>query len=247
MGVVFLVFWGGPQVLTMSVALSVLVRALSCAALSIRNCCPLHPQAHSISWTMHALLDDPEVEARLVAELRTALPPAGEPITAAHLAAMPYADAVWKESLRLFPPAPNGTIRKLEADLRLPSSGDVIPGGTVLYLPVLPVHRNPTAYPSSSAFDPARWLPPTAPGGGGHTPAAQRAARSHYMTFSSGPRACPGQNMAAVEAKAVLAVLYHKYRWVRVGDATDVVLENAITMRPAGLKVTLHRRAVATA
>eukprot|EP00170_Pyropia_yezoensis_P005011 contig_20395_g5025 len=121
--------------------------------------------AHSIAWTVHALLDNPEAEARLVAELKTALPPAGQPITAAHLSAMPYLDAVWKESLRLFPPAPNGTIRKLEADLRLPSNGNVIPAGTVLFIPVLPVHRNPTAYPSASAFDPARWLPPTAVGG----------------------------------------------------------------------------------
>ncbi|GAB0489971.1 hypothetical protein MMPV_001198 [Pyropia vietnamensis] len=200
--------------------------------------------AHSIAWTVHALLDDPKSEARLVAELDATLPPAGEPITAAHLAAMPYADAVWKESLRLFPPASSGTIRRLEADLRLPSSGDVIPGGTVIMIPVLPAHRNPKVFPSPEKYDPARWLPPTAPGGGGYTPAEQRMARSHFMAFSSGPRACTGQNMAAVEAKAVLAVLFHRYRFERVGKTEDVVLENSVTMRPAGLRVILHRRAV---
>ncbi|GAB0489764.1 hypothetical protein MMPV_000989 [Pyropia vietnamensis] len=203
--------------------------------------------AHSIAWTVHAVLDHPDVEARLVAELNAALPPPGQPITAAHLDAMPYADAVWKEALRLFPPAPNGTIRRLEADLRLPSNGAVIPAGTVVHLPVLPVHRNPKAYPSPSLYDPARWLPPTANGGGSHTLASQRTARSHYAAFSSGPRSCPGQNMAAVEAKAVLAVLFHRYRWERVGKAADVVLENAVTMRPAGLQVTLHRRQAAGA
>lgn len=194
---------------------------------------------------MHALLDNPDVEARLVAELDAALPPTGAPITAAHLAAMPYADAVWKEALRLFPPAPNGTFRKLAADLRLPSNGDLLPAGTVIHLPVLPAHRNPLAYPSPAAYDPARWLPPAAPGGGGYPPAAQRAARAHFAAFSSGPRACPGQNMAAVEAKAVLAVLYSRYEWARVGDAAAVVLENSVTMRPAGLRVTLRRRAAA--
>lgn len=191
---------------------------------------------------MHALLDHPEIEDRLVAELNTALPPPGQPITAAHLEAMPYADAVWKEALRLFPPAPNGSMRRLEADLRLPSSGAVIPAGTAVHLPVLPVHHNPIAYPSPSSFDPARWLPPSASGGGGHTLAAQRTARSHFVPFSSGPRACPGQNMAAVEAKAVLSVFFHRYRWERVGKSADVVLENAVTLRPAGLQVTVHRR-----
>lgn len=215
-------------------------------ALSVWACSLSYAQAHSIAWTVHALLDDPKAEARLVAELDAALPPAGEPITAAHLAAMPYADAVWKESLRLFPPASSGTIRKLEADLRLPSSGDVIPGGTVILIPILPAHRDPIAYPSPEKFDPARWLPPTAPGGGGYTPADQRTARSHFMAFSSGPRACTGQNMAAVEAKAVLSVLFHRYRWERVGNTEDVVLENSVTMRPAGLRVTPHRRAVDT-
>lgn len=193
---------------------------------------------------MHALLDNPDVEARMVAELDATMPPAGQPITAAHLSAMPYADAVWKESLRLFPPAPNGTIRVLPADLRLPSSGDVIPAGTVVHLPIMALHRNPTAFPSPLAFDPARWLSPNAPGGGGHSPAAQRAARTHFMAFSCGPRSCPGQNMAAVEAKAMLSVLFHRFSWARVGDTADVVLENPITMRPAGLRVSLQRRAV---
>lgn len=192
---------------------------------------------------MHALLDNPDVEARLVAELDAALPPTGEPITAAHLAAMPYADAVWKESLRLFPPAPNGTVRKLAADLRLPSNGDVLPAGTAIHLPLLSAHRNPHAFPSPGAYDPARWLSAAAPGGGGHAAATQRAARAHFTPFLTGPRACPGQNMAAVEAKAVLAVLYRRYEWTRVGDTAAVALENSVTMRPAGLRVTLRRRA----
>lgn len=92
-------------------------------------------------------------------------PRPGSPIIAAHLAAMPYADAVWKESLRLYAPAANGTIRRLDADLRLPSSGIVIPAGTVIHLPVLPVHRSQAAYPSAAAL--VRWLPSTARGGGG--------------------------------------------------------------------------------
>lgn len=200
------------------------------------------PQAHSIAWTIHSLLDNPEVEARLLAELDGALPPLGTPLTAAHLAAMPYADAVIKESLRAFPPAPLGTIRKLQDDIRLPSDGSLIPAGTVVQLPIFPIHRKPLAYPAPDVFDPAGWLPPNAPGGGGYSPAALRTARSHFLPFSTGPRACPGRNMAAVEAKSVLAVFLHRFQWRRVGAAAGVVLENTVTLRPAGLRVTLHRR-----
>jgi len=170
------------------------------------------------------------------------LPPPGTPLTSAHLAALPYTDAVWKESLRLFPPAPLGTVRKLEADLRLPSDGSIIPAGTTIELPVFPVHRNGAAYPRPEAFDPTRWLPAAAPGGERHTPADRRTARAHFMPFSAGPRACPGQNMAAVEAKTVLATLLRRFRFERVGASAAVVLENAVTLRPSGLRVTLHRR-----
>jgi len=200
-------------------------------------------QAHSIAWTIHALCAHPDVEARLVSELEAALPAPGTPLTSVHLAALPYTDAVWKESLRLFPPAPLGTVRKLDADLRLPSDGSIIPAGTTVNLPVFPVHRNGAAYPQPATFDPARWLPATAPGAGGrHSPADRRTARAHFMPFSSGPRACPGQNMAAVEAKAVLATLFRRFRFERVGASAEVVLDNAISLRPSGLRVTLHRR-----
>jgi len=191
------------------------------------------------------LCDNPEVEARLLAELESALPPPGTPLTSAHLAALPYTDAVWKESLRLFPPAPLGSVRRLAADLRLPSDGSIIPAGTSVHMPVLPVHRNGAAYPSPDKFDPSRWLPPTAPGGGGHSAADQRTARAHFMVFSWGPRSCPGQNMAAVEAKAVLATLLRRFRLERVGKSADVVLDNSVTLRPAGFRVTLHRREAA--
>lgn len=141
---------------------------------------------------------------------------------------MPYTDAVWKESLRLYAPAANGTIRRLDADLRLPSSGNVIPAGTVIHLPVLPVHRSLAAYPSAAAL--VRWLLSTARGGGGHPTAAQRAARADRMPLSSGPRGCRGQHMAAVEAKALLSVLYARYRWARVGKGADVGEEKFFTL-----------------
>jgi len=48
--------------------------------------------------------------------------------------------------------------------------------------------------------------------------------------------------MAAVEAKAVLATLFRRFRFERVGASAEVVLDNAISLRPSGLRVTLHRR-----
>lgn len=204
-------------------------------------------------------------------EFNEALPPPGVPLTPTHLAALPFTDAVWKEALRLFPPAPLGTNRRLCADLRLPSDGSVIPAGTVVILPVLPVHLNPEAYPDPTGFRPDRWLPAgtggSGAGGGGvveiwgrcaggssgvaqetavaaaiRSPATQRAARASFVPFYVGPRACPGQNMAAVEAKSVLAHLLRRYRFERVGASGDVVGENSLTLRPSGFRVTLHRR-----
>lgn len=202
-------------------------------------------QAHSIAWTIHALLDHPDVEARLLAEFSSALPPPGTPFTPAHLSptALPYADAVWRETLRRYPPVPLGTARRLTADLVLPSDGSVIPAGTAVHAPIYPLHHHPHVFLAPEAFDPARWLPPASPGGGGYTAATRRAARAHWVPFlAGGGRACPGHAVAAVEWAALLAAVLRRYRLVRAGASADVRAESAMTLRPVGVWVTLHRR-----
>ena len=59
--------------------------------------------AIALSWTFFLLAQNPDVEARLVAELETALQ--GKPPTPADLHRMPYLEATVDESLRIYPPA----------------------------------------------------------------------------------------------------------------------------------------------
>jgi cytochrome P450 len=61
--------------------------------------------ANALSWAWYLLAQNPEVEAKLLAELTRVL--GGRPPTVADLPQLPYCEQVILESLRLYPPAYN--------------------------------------------------------------------------------------------------------------------------------------------
>jgi len=203
--------------------------------------------AHAMAWTVHELLAHPEVTDRLRAEFASVFPAdGGGAVTAEHLAALPYATAVWQESLRKYPPVPLASRRALTADLTLPSDGSVLPAGTTVAIPVYALHHNSSTFPSPDVFDPSRWLAP--PAGGGRRTAgtgagagAGAAAKASFMPFSAGGRNCPGQQLSGVEWKVVLGRLLLRYDLEAV-DGAKVPMETRTTMRPAGLRMRLRRR-----
>eukprot|EP00168_Porphyra_purpurea_P005762 TRINITY_DN16876_c0_g1_i1.p2 TRINITY_DN16876_c0_g1~~TRINITY_DN16876_c0_g1_i1.p2 ORF type:complete len:215 (-),score=76.42 TRINITY_DN16876_c0_g1_i1:3-647(-) len=175
--------------------------------------------AHAMAWTIHELLAHPLVAERLRAEFAAVFPADGGPVTAEHLGSLPYATAVWQESLRKYPPVPLASRRTLTADLTLPSDGSVLPAGTAVAIPVYSLHHDPATFPSPDVFDPCRWLAP--PAGGG----AAAAAKAAFMPFSAGGRNCPGQQLGGVEWKVTLGRLLLRYDLVdrrrRGGDDGD--------------------------
>jgi cytochrome P450 len=60
----------------------------------------------------------------------------------------------------------------------------------------------------------------------------------------SGPRICPGRNLALLEMKLLLSMLYKKFEAECVSKTEDVRDVFALAMSPAGLKVRLRRRSV---
>lgn len=190
-----------------------------------------HAQSHSISWALHELLLNPPVEARVREELRSCSLTADTPLTADHLGRLPYLTAVWHETLRKYPTVPLGSLRCLSTDVALPSDGSVLPAGTAVAIAPYPVLHDPARFSSPAALVPARYL--------GTTPAAASAGVAAHPAFGAGGRNCPGQQLGAVEWKAVIVRLLTRYRVARVWG--EVIKETAFTMRPAGLRVTLSR------
>jgi cytochrome P450 len=62
------------------------------------------------------------------------------------------------------------------------------------------------------------------------------------MPFGTGPRVCPGRNLAMQSMRVVLAMLYRHFEVDRVGSSEQVSERLAIAMAPDGLKVRLRPR-----
>ena len=113
---------------------------------------------------------------------------------------LPYASAVMRETLRLFPSVPKDIKTALAADV-LPDGTHVPAGATLAYLPYV-MGRSPALWGADcEAFLPERFL-------GKPLPSAWRLPAFN----GAGPRTCLGQRMALAEANFVLALVFSRFK-----------------------------------
>jgi cytochrome P450 len=149
-----------------------------------------------LAWTFYLLGRHPQTLARCRQEVDELLggqsPPAGP------WPALPYLDAVIKESLRLYPPIHAGN-RCTRNDLAL--EGNEIAAGSRVMLSIYLVHRHPDYWEAPDQFRPERFL---------HDDGGRQAPFS-YLPFGGGPRNCIGAAFAQIEARTILACLLQKF------------------------------------
>jgi cytochrome P450 len=188
--------------------------------------------ANALAWTLMLLAEHPEIDHRLDDELSRVLD--GRPATADDLASLPLADAIVKESMRLYPPA--HTIgREATRDLRL--GPFELPAHTSILISPWAMHHDPRFFPDPEAFHPDRWLD-------GST---AKLPKNAYMPFGGGPRVCVGNHFAIMEAVLVLVTIAQRARFERL-SRDSIGVQPAITLRPlGGLPLRVRRRASSTA
>ncbi len=174
--------------------------------------------AITLSWTLWLLSQHPAVEARLAQELGTVLK-GGAPAIA-DMPRLPYADAVVKESMRLYPPA---YIIGREALENCQIGGVAIEKGAVIYISAWALQRDARFFPEPLAFKPGRWLDGL----------EKRLPRFAYMPFGGGPRICIGERFALMEAVLLLAALLQRFRFDYAGKEPPAPFPS-VTLRPAG-------------
>jgi cytochrome P450 len=184
--------------------------------------------ALAMTYVWYLLSQHPDAEAKLHAELETAL--GGRAPVHADLANLPYTRMVIEESMRLYPPAPGLSARNaVEADEI--AGVPVAKGATVVVFPWI-VHRHRALWANPERFDPERFSPERSAG----------RPRFAYMPFGGGPRVCIGAALAMTEASLILATLAQRYR-LKLVPGQDIVLQHRITMRPRdGIKMILSPR-----
>lgn len=162
--------------------------------------------ACALTWTWHLLAAQPDVEARLLEEtgevLGARLPRSED------LPRLPYAERVFAEAMRLYPPVWS-IGRRVRETARI--DGHAIPRGSFVMLNPWVIHRDPRFWPDPERFDPDRFSPET----------ASLRPREAYFPFGDGRRRCIGEPFAWLLGVTALATLARRVRLVP--DATREV------------------------
>ncbi|XP_049777767.1 cytochrome P450 4c3-like isoform X2 [Schistocerca cancellata] len=120
------------------------------------------------------------------------------------LAQLKVTEAVIKESLRLFPAVPVAPVFASE-DIPLSYGRYVAPRGSVVFVFLNLLHRQPAFFPDPDKFDPRRFLV-----GGG----AGALFPYSYLPFGAGSRLCVGARFAMLVMKTTLAMVMRQFRIV---------------------------------
>ncbi len=183
--------------------------------------------ANALSWTWYLLASHPEVRVRLQDELARVLD--GRPPTGDDLPRLAYTQAVFEETLRLYPPAP-AVQRRVTAETRL--VGHHLPLGSIVLVSIRNIHRHPGFWKEPERFNPDRFLQD-------ETKSRHRLA---YLPFGAGSRICVGSHFALVEGPLLLALIAQQYD-LNLVPGHPVEPELTVTLRPRyGLLMTRQKR-----
>jgi cytochrome P450 len=183
--------------------------------------------ANALAWTWYLLSRNPDVEAKLHAELDAVL--VGRPPAVADLPRLRYAEMVLAESMRLYPPA---WIVGRRAMVPYTIGGYAVSRRSIVVACQWVTHRDPRYFPDPERFDPERWTPK----------AKEARPKFSYFPFGGGPRVCIGEGFAWMEGVLVLATLARSWR-LHLAEDRPVVPAPSITLRPkGGIRMRLEAR-----
>jgi cytochrome P450 len=185
--------------------------------------------ATALTWVWYLLATHPDVYRRVQEEVDCVLQ--GHTPTYEDLPRLPYCLQVFKEALRLYPPA-YGVARAALHDVEL---GDYkIKQGVGVIAAIYAMHRCSAYYPDPERFDPERFTPDN----------ERLLPRYAYLPFGAGPRICLGNHFAMMEGHLLLAALAQRVTFDLVpGQSVKSDLSKTLTLRPIhGLKMVVHRR-----
>ncbi|TYJ59076.1 hypothetical protein B9479_000065 [Cryptococcus floricola] len=164
-------------------------------------------------------------------------------VTSDTLNALPYLDAVIKESLRVSAPVPLA-LREASQDISIPLSTPItgkdgnlmdrveVGKGTTILMPISNANTQSSIWgPRAEEFLPSRWLNPTLetyPESAKSVPGVY----SNLLTFWGGSRSCIGFRFALAEIKVMLFVLIESFRFEELENKPLIEKKFSIVSHP---------------
>jgi cytochrome P450 len=181
--------------------------------------------ANALSWSLYLLARHPEAADRLRREASSL---GGRPPSVDDLPRLGFALQVFKEALRLYPPA-YLTSRRATEDVTI--GGHRIAAGRDVIVNIHGMHRSPEYFPDPEAFRPERF----------DAAAEKTIPRGAYIPFGAGARICIGNGFALMEGQIVLATLAQHVD-LSLADRAEIPPEALVTLRPrGGVPMRVHR------
>ncbi|EKM59825.1 uncharacterized protein PHACADRAFT_250552 [Phanerochaete carnosa HHB-10118-sp] len=188
------------------------------------------------TWALFSLSQQLDMQRKLRAEL---LQVATDSPTMDELNALPYLDAVVRETLRHHAPVPS-TSRQAFEDDAIPVDAPYkdrygrvrehieIKKGDLIFLPIMSLNRRKEIWGEDAhEFKPERWE---------HIPEAATRVPGvwgNMLTFIGGPRACIGYRFSLVEIKALLFALVRAFEFELAVPVENIKRRTGIiTTRP---------------
>lgn len=175
----------------------------------------------ALTWALYLLAGHPEWQEKLADEAQEVCGDGA--IEPHHIDALKTHEAVLKEAMRLYPPAPAMDRVALE-DVTLEGQRPLtLRKGDVVVLAIYPMHRHRKLWQAPGQFDPTRFF-------------LERQGELHrfqFIPFSGGPRVCIGMKFAMMEAVSILANVVRVARFDLVAGFQPYP-RSRITLRPTG-------------
>ncbi|PNF41696.1 Cytochrome P450 4g15 [Cryptotermes secundus] len=167
-----------------------------------------------------------------VQELNQIFGDSDRPATFADTLEMKFLERCLLEALRMYPPVPI-IARKLQEDVKLASSGHIVPKGTTIVVATVKTHRLETYWENPDVYNPDNHLP-------------EKAAERHFYSFipfSAGPRSCVGRKYALLKLKIILSTILRNFKVYSDIPEDDYRLQADIILKRAdGFKIRLEPR-----
>lgn len=170
--------------------------------------------ATAIAWAMYWTHKQPEVKAKILAELDSL----GNEASPTEIAALPYLSAVCKETLRRSPVAMFTFPRVAQEEVQIMNR--TFAPETLFLGCIFLTHQREDLYPNHKAFMPERFL-------------ERKFSPYEFIPFGNGARRCVGEALAQYEMKLVVATMLSHYRFRLADDRPEIAKRRGVTLAPA--------------